>query len=379
MRLLWIFLATVILFTSCAHIGALPADVLLRDPISITSPETLVASEVLQDIEFLKDVFASGYIGFHFQPPKIQRDFESDLKDLALHSVDPKTFCSGLAKAFAKFPDNHLEVYRNGKSCLPSLSTPLKPVNTAENGAPKEFWKMSWMKTHGRLIPVLGILKFPDPNDSGWDGFKKTFLELVSKPVGIIDLRGNSGGHLGMGAWMAASLGLKDASPWEKAWDLRSAEANAILRNGLILKRKRYADVGEPVPEWLEAQLHEPLSVTSKSLVAVPRNTILEPSKPYRGKLLILTDRECGSTCEATILLLKKIPTTKLVGENTSGTYGYGNAGRLVLLNSKIVIQIPTRAFVHTNDVYEEKRGIIPDIKISREAALKAALEIAIR
>lgn len=355
------------------------AEVLLKEPVSIDSPDSLGVPDLLQDIEFLKNVFASGYIGFYFQPPQVKRDFETDLKNLTLKPVDLKLFCANLAKAFAKFPDNHLEVYHRGKACLPRLAMSLQSVNIAANGDSKAFWKLSWIKTQGRSIPILGILKFPDPNDSGWDGFKKAFRHWASKPVGILDLRGNSGGHLGMGAWMASRLGLKDLSPWEKAWDLRTSEANAILRNGLILKRKRYVDEGETVPEWLEAQLREPLPETSDRLVAVSRNTILEPTRPYHGKRFILIDRECGSTCEATILLFKKIPKIKLIGENSSGTYGYGNAGRLVLPKSKIILQVPTRAFVHPKSIYEEKRGLIPDIKTSREEALKSALEIALK
>lgn len=104
-------------------------------------------------------------------------------------------------------------------------------------------WKLSWLKAHGQLIPVLGILKFPDPNDSGWFGFKKAFLELVNKPIGILDLRGNSGGHLGMGAWMARSLGLKDLSPWEMTCRAQTGPVSVIrsgLRKDPIIALKRY-------------------------------------------------------------------------------------------------------------------------------------------
>ena len=375
------FIVLVLFVSGCAHKKAIQNhDVFMAENPSLISPEKIGADEIQDDLSFLQRTFDAGYIGFYFQPAQIKMNFVQQLAKLADASsggMSTQEFCLQLSNILREIPDNHLEAQRNGNYCSPDSGSSSGAKNMARNAKNQRFWVLEQRKVKEKTIPVLGITKFPDPNDLGWSGFRETFTTLSESPAMIIDLRGNTGGHLGMGAWMANMLGEKDLSPWTKALDLRTAAAISIERNATILKKKNYLDAKKEVPLWLTFQLKEPLPAATGGLVEVPRNLSSDYHKPYAGKLYVLMDRDCGSTCEAAVLLLKRIANTRVIGQKSAGAYGYGNAGLLLLPNSKILLQVPTRAFVHPKDLYEERRGLIPDIAVSeKEDALEVALAL---
>jgi C-terminal processing protease CtpA/Prc len=98
-------------------------------------------------------------------------------------------------------------------------------------------------------------------------------------------------------------------------------------------------------------------------------------SSPHEGPVAVLVDAACGSSCENAVHLFRKVGAT-IVGENTAGAIHFGQAGRLVLPNSKTVIVVATQYVRYDDGSFLEKVGFSPDVPVAPETdAMDVALE----
>ena len=89
-----------------------------------------------------------------------------------------------------------------------------------------------------------------------------------------------------------------------------------------------------------------------------------DPSKGFQGPIYILQDKNTGSSAESTIDFFEYFPNVKRVGSNTSGTIHFGNVGMILLPNSGIQVNIPTKANRYKDGRFIEFIGIKPDIAL---------------
>jgi len=86
------------------------------------------------------------------------------------------------------------------------------------------------------------------------------------------------------------------------------------------------------------------------------------PSR-FEGRLVLLTDRGCGSACETSVLLARQLPGALIVGENTEGTMKVGELRFYRLPDTGVWVSIGRR--VHRDPAtgtFPEGRGYAPDV-----------------
>jgi C-terminal processing protease CtpA/Prc len=148
---------------------------------------------------------------------------------------------------------------------------------------------------------------------------------------------------------LQASTGAKSDSEWQSA---RIAEA-----------RKRYTD-----------------SLRKKgkleSISTDPAGTAYSAASGFSGKIAVLVDAECDSSCESTLGYLKFHPKLKVVGENTAGYFHFGNLGAVYLPNSRVTVMMASDFWKLRNGEYLENIGYSPDVRVrSGQDAMSAAID----
>jgi hypothetical protein len=115
-----------------------------------------------------------------------------------------------------------------------------------------------------------------------------------------------------------------------------------------------------------------------------PNNRVLEPNKGrprYRGRIAVLMGPANMSSCEAFLLMMKQVPSCKLVG----GT-SYGSSGnpKPTDLGNGVTVFLPSWKAMRPDGVCFEGKGITPDIPVEttqtellgRDPVLEAALKL---
>ncbi len=171
----------------------------------------------------------------------------------------------------------------------------------------------------------------------------KAIEEFAGAPGLIIDVRSNGGG----------------SEP------LAQEFAGCFIDEPEVYARHMYRAVGEP------------------GGFTRPNNRVLEPSEgrpKYRGKIAVLTGPVNMSSCEAFLLMMKKVPGCKLIGEKS---YGSSGNPKPVELGNGVTVYLPSWKAMRPDGTCFEGEGIAPDILVktteqelkSRDAVLKAAMQ----
>ena len=64
---------------------------------------------------------------------------------------------------------------------------------------------------------------------------------------------------------------------------------------------------------------------------------------PYKGRIFVLIDRQCGSSGESAADMLREGLGATLVGERTAGLQEYGNVRLLALPRTLLVVHFATK------------------------------------
>jgi hypothetical protein len=95
--------------------------------------------------------------------------------------------------------------------------------------------------------------------------------------------------------------------------------------------------------------------------------------KPFAGKLVLLVDRRCASSCESLVTFARQVPGAVVVGENTAGTGAFGEVLDYRLPRTGLWMRAGSKRFDHL----EEIAGVTPDFWIDAEDPRAIALELA--
>jgi len=382
-----------ILVSGCASINKESNDIVsisnirlfLVDDFSKLKPEkSLTAEQVSKDLQILDHFLSSAYGARNYIPDNLLEIAKNELHQMSASStVD---LCNKLAETLSQVPDNHLTVAVWGEKC--------GRRSHGKGSVGKNFvvenktWEIKSRKENGKYIGLIGITRFALNNDSVWNGFEEAISDLKAKSdVIIIDFRGNSGGDDSKGHKMGAILMGGDAPyPIKRQVKTTTPEARVIWANLFTYYSNNLIDQGKPVPNAVSEMHKQSLKLLEESLGSSKAEEVrkftggadwIYPNDDaFSGPMYILMDRKCGSSCESSIDVFEPMPTVKLVGENSFGSLHFGNVGKLVLPNSKVIVQMATHANLFKNNRFTEKVGFEPDIKVpSGEDALKYLLK----
>ncbi len=189
-------------------------------------------------------------------------------------------------------------------------------------------------------------------------------------PVVVLDVRGNGGGSdRFLLAWFAA-LTSQDL----RYFDTLRVSSEVELQGALTFWTCQAAEAGGDAAgaAWVGARVEQAARLLEEAMAErgpfVDRieGTYTEPGhapQRFGGRLVLVTDRGCGSACETAVLLARQLEGTLVVGENTEGTMKVGELRQYRLPETGLWISVGRRA--HRDRAlggFPEGRGYAPDV-----------------
>jgi hypothetical protein len=342
---------------------------------SLTYPQTLTAEQVQQDVDLLVDVFQKTFSGRFYFSPKEMDQYVQSLSSIhgEMYIFD---FWTSIDDVLLKIPDQHTSasLYINGYNMMtPRRLMQVKKPNVGKNriSDPAKVWEVSRVGVH-QDVALICITSFPPSGNPVW----KTFLDSVRKGLdgtkaAILDLRGNSGGDDYFGMEMAKIFwGGPFHHEVRTQFNNTSPEALAIFANRFRLQSLKDGTAQNP-------DLHSEQQVQSFMLklnqalqgliapVQIPGKAGSDPQAVvtetgYRKPIFVLIDGQTASSGEFTAMAFSRNPYATIVGENSGGYVHFGNAGKLLLPNSRIQVAISTQFSQLEDGAFIEKTGITP-------------------
>lgn len=281
-------------------------------------------------------------------------------RERAKHAQNDGEFYLLINEMLAELKSSHVGFYAANRGVF-TVTRTANAATRAESPAQKIVtWKTLDLKTG-----YLKISSFAEGEEYVKD-IDKAFAEIGYLPSLIIDLRGNEGGTLSIAMRLGdyifdrpQMLGVLATRQGLDGYKVNSIEK---LDTAALPKYSGYNVEG-----FLEA-LRERGAVT---LVTGGR-----AKKPYRGKVVVLTDGNSASASEGFISAIKETGAATLVGRRTEGA----------LLSSRDydiiggwTLKLPEADFCTPKGFRPEAVGIEPDIEVKPVAGKDSDLETALR
>jgi carboxyl-terminal processing protease len=216
------------------------------------------------------------------------------------------------------------------------------------------------LKTEGRWLQEgqLAYLKVPVFRGIKFAADGLEYLRRFrDAKVLVLDLRGNEG--LGSGLHLQAALMDKPYPSWSE---------HSQLGGGTLMRHNG----AHP--------MHVDLSTADAQ---VNPDAVEPPEVHFKGRLILLIDRECTCACEDFVMPFKAIHRAQLLGETTAGTY---SETRHSTFENGMVLNVSAIRHVFPDGSRFEGVGIAPDVpvettpedlKAGRDAVLNKAIELA--
>lgn len=380
------FLVSLILLTGCSTIRSEkkelnPQDLILRDNVDLKDRAVLEINEIKEDVRLLVYALENAYGGRKYVDQAKYNHAIAELEKIK-HNVGTKLSSVELRdlidNILLKIPDGHLHI-RSQQSGFSKAREDLerKPQVGRNIYLNKKIpWRLNYVFLKTKKIPVISITKFLDHKDEKWGGFKESVESIMNYSEIIIDFRGNGGGDDTMGHWLASRLlGDKRASPLESTILSNTSSTAAIALNTVKLKILGLKIRNEKVPQYLNDKLSEKEKryytllqnkENNEKNVSETDLSIKNLGIPFKGKVYLLFDAECASSCESTIDDFENVKNVTTVGENTAGDIHFGNMGMIVLPHSQLITQMATDYWKYKNGRFLELIGHTPDIKVEK-------------
>ena len=335
----------------------------------------LSTNEKAAEIDFLLPVLEYGWAPKMLVP-------ETKFEDLRAAFIKLKKSKEGtvaewskqLSSALYLIPDAHSTVTLNGKSISRNVDTKVQVGGSSVSSTTP--WKLDWIKIEGKKVLFFASHRFPIFSSKIWDAFKENFPRELAKSDGlIIDVRDHNGGDNDPGFWIVAHLWGGSFKFEAKIHHLTTPLAYALSFNRVQYQfennkngMNQSSDSLQARIEFLEKFVKSVKSDASDSLFKVINKDFFNElgssnqEKIYKRPVFFLANRQTGSAAEDFHLAIKKHPSTLIVGENTAGVTHFGNAGRLQLPHSRIVLELSTAFKKHDKGSFVELTGHEPHI-----------------
>lgn len=352
----------------------------IKNPKALNTDENkkLSAEMVAYDLEQIIFSLENGYSGKKFLP---NNEFPALIRDLrkVKGAKTVKTFCEELDTRMDKVSDNHLNAKFDNESCFKSPNK--KKANVGKNrfDRKKGPWKVDLESKNGVKALYISITRFPSHKNPEWNGFLEAVKSKVDKAkLVILDMRGNGGGDDTMGRNLSDFFaGVKLKVPYSILWSSRSPVSSQLFINAFGMKMREQKEKGKkPKPYLVKLQErfinYRDQALQGKMAMEVSHfynkengRIDFDKSKAINKPIYILQDAACASSCESTIDFFENNPNVATIGEPTAGYIHFGNAARLFLKNSGVMIQIPISYNAYTDGRFVEKKGIAPQIQLN--------------
>jgi len=354
-----------------------PNDLVLGQVAPVATAK-LTRRDIIADLQLLKYALENAYAGADNLPKESFAVLLTDMDALAEKDLGPSEFCQAIDEALLKVPDNHLSARLDGQLCSPGRKAIFEEKsNVGRNHSSRSDrpWDISFKKSKRGRVPVLSILALWDSEHPAWSGFlDETKKALAKAPALIVDLRGNGGGDDTRAMQLAKLLYGQEFMHPRSIRQLQSPEARAVRLNSILLQMERARLNGKPEEPYLReeaarrrADLEESIKGNQEryKLYQKEEGPPFDPKKGFAKPIMVLIDRECGSSCESLLEALENHPFVKTVGANTGGFVHFGETGKLRLPHLGVLIQMGTKFFSYPDGRFVEKTGYSPKVRVA--------------
>lgn len=372
-----------------------PDRLLMIEKSDLKERERLTRVQIAEDVDLLTYALRKGYGGRKYIDAAIFREVLDELRGLPSRlpeNVSSRELLDAADPILFKITDSHLVLRsprtglsRNRKEQLRKGGVGANFSARGPDGKSRP-WSFGVHTSGSSRLPVLSINFLAAPEDPAWSGFKEAVERALSEPIIAIDLRGNGGGSDSMGAWLASRiLGAEVLSPFDAIRRSSTLETLAMSVNQWKLQILWKRLDKKPVPSYFRKRLREKMREFARAKRSLPpdeetfvmeyRSQVTRPK--FEGRIIVLIDAECASSCETIVEFFENAPNVILAGENTAGAVHFGNPGALVLPNSQLMAQIPSDHWRYRDGRSLERIGHQPKIRVNAgEDALDAAMRL---
>lgn len=340
----------------------------------LTPPEQLSPAEVREDVLALRRVLDEAWGGNEVVPAAVITAAYARLASISPVST-PAEFCTALGQALDELPDAHFAVAFEGeRRCV---SSPRRAPAVGANFAASKArpWEVARRDVDGRTVALVSIKRFLGPASPQWGDFLALFEGALDADAVVLDLRGNGGGNDTYAYWIAQLLaGRPIRREGVRIERVQTPLALRLVMNLLVVRARADLRRTGETPKHFDAPLQELAELSQRVGAGVEPSVLsFEPGpvrdlKPagtrFDGPVFLLADAGCGSSCENAVFLLRQLPNVTVVGESTAGAIHFGESGRLVLPNSKLVVTVATQAVLYDGGGWWEKLGFPPDVQV---------------
>lgn len=243
----------------------------------------------------------------------------------------------------------------------------------------------------GPVFEIIdGMRNFLRLRSFGYNSQNNTFIQsakkLRNKKIIIVDVRRNSGGHSIVGSnWIGnlSSLSTTRNTITQLKSELTlQGEINAfwprvhIYDMNSTAKRKYRKTLARKIKAYqYYKNIKKGKPFLIKRVSPSKKNRPGSATKPYRGKIIVLTDVYCASACESFVSDIKQLPNVLVLGEKTGGIREFVLARPYALKNSRIIVSLPIQHGLHPNPEFQvrESIGHLPDLWVESKNIVRVA------
>jgi len=337
---------------------------------------TLTWEQIREDIQYLKSSIKAVSGLYKFSPDQSGRQFLYSLNTIEKTGMRAIDLCSLLEEKSTLFKDGHFAVVTEDMTCNGRLDSKDSISGTGSNFGKNLAltWELNYFRNEGKKIPVLSIHHFAQPQDPAWDGFLETAKNLRDhQNVFVIDLRGNSGGSDAMGGQLASLL--YDGNPPIPYASVIYGNNRAVFESwenliSIFRIKKEHLKEDTSIEGQMIEGYKQKANLASQGQLPATQTQRFEDhlgnpgQNHFLGKIYVLIDHACASSCESTTDFLRSLPFVITAGENTDGAIHYGNIGFIQLPNSKIGFTMGTSYAKYKDGIIRELTGISPRIQV---------------
>ncbi|MBK8256000.1 MAG: hypothetical protein IPK82_25450 [Polyangiaceae bacterium] len=337
-------------------------------------PAALTKQAVSTDIDRLLFALDRGYGGRGFVAESAWKAMVSGLEKLRNRAASPSELCDHIADALWELPDAHLSSRRRlegakaSTKCGTLYKAAKRSPSVGKNLTPPEtVWSFGALSSGYISVGVFSIQSFPLHEDPAWKRFEKFVAEIPKFDGVVVDLRGNSGGDDSRGYELAEKLFDGKVQNGAVRTHERQTPETLTLALNTVTSMSR-ADDGSTSP-FLAQRVADAQKVRDEAAAhpkpewkVTPAPALPKPGpNAFKGPIAVLVDADCASSCESTLEVLRLHPNARVFGERTAGFIHFGNIGKLVLPESQIEVNIPTKYEEYPGGKLFDKTGFEPD------------------
>ncbi len=360
---------------SFAANGHPSSQVIVNWSLKKSVPKRLSSKKVEQDINFLIHVLDRAYVGKQYLPSGNYYSLLSRLS--AIKGEDSREHLKDtIDEVFLTVPDGHLKAMTYASSKKRAEKYRLIQHKKTSN---IKHWNIKSYSRRGQKVLYVTIKLFPDAKSKAWKSLlAKLAVMLPQTNIVIMDLRDSPGGNsLASQKLVEALTGRKGKSAIVKEVHVQSPWALGIMINLLTHNAWNLKLSKKPVSNYLKEHISQAKQLYQESM----RTSLVQPwgviedsvhmrskltvaPKAFQGPIAVLQGPLCRSACELFVKTMGMFPNTISLGQPTSGILHFGNAGPILLPNSKIMVMVPTVYLELYDREFVEGRGVKPGITL---------------